>query len=185
MDADAVASLEAYGAETGCELAAGFEGAAGGDVVGGVLGGDVDLAKGLGWLFRNGLDGRVGSLRDRPSCRTSCRRSDISEEIGSQHSVIRSIFIYSPSQTYPAQNVLRRHLMVLFCKKRHILSSPLIRLTKPENNDAKAVSRRDGVEEVQLKSREDGLVSQPKNVAFLSQDRLSSTRDLKVSDVTG
>jgi hypothetical protein len=75
--------------------------------------------------------------------------------------------------------------MVLFCKKRHILSSPLIRLTKPENNDAKAVSRRDGVEEVQLKSREDGLVSQPKNVAFLSQDRLSSTRDLKVSDVTG
>ena len=56
VDADAVAALEAYGAETGCELADGFEGAAGGDVVGGVQGGDVDLLlEILGWLFRNGL----------------------------------------------------------------------------------------------------------------------------------
>ena len=63
--------------------------------------------------------------------------------------------------------------MVLFCKKRHILSSPLIQSIRPESNDAKVVFRRNRVEEVQLKSRDDGRVSQPKVVAFLSQDRLS------------
>jgi hypothetical protein len=47
VDAHAVAGLQTYGAETGGELADGFEGEAGGDVVGGVEGGDVDLK---GWL---------------------------------------------------------------------------------------------------------------------------------------
>lgn len=36
VDADAIAALKAYGAEPGGELADGLEGAAGGDVVGGV-----------------------------------------------------------------------------------------------------------------------------------------------------
>lgn len=45
MDADAIAALEAYGAETGGELPDRFEGATGGDVVGGVEGGDVDLVR--------------------------------------------------------------------------------------------------------------------------------------------
>ncbi len=54
VDADAVAGLQAYGAKTGGELADGFEGEAGGDVVRRVEGGDVDLEKGLGcgWIFR-------------------------------------------------------------------------------------------------------------------------------------
>ena len=45
MDADAIAALQANGAETGGELPDRFEGAAGGDVVGGVEGGDVDLVR--------------------------------------------------------------------------------------------------------------------------------------------
>lgn len=43
VDAHAVAGLEAYGAEAGGELTDCFEGMAGGDVAGGVEGGDVDL----------------------------------------------------------------------------------------------------------------------------------------------
>lgn len=45
MDADTIAALQAYGAEPGGELPDRFEGAAGGDVVGGVEGGDVDLVR--------------------------------------------------------------------------------------------------------------------------------------------
>ena len=55
VDADAIAALEAYGAETGDELPNNFEGAAGGDVVGGVEGRDIDLVKWLGWFEEMGL----------------------------------------------------------------------------------------------------------------------------------
>ena len=57
VDADAVAALQDYGAEPGGELADGFEGEAGGDIVGGVEGGDVDLKGWLGWVEK-GIKGR-------------------------------------------------------------------------------------------------------------------------------
>jgi hypothetical protein len=62
VDADAIAALQAYGAESGGELSDRFEGAAGGDVVGGVEGGDVDLVRRrkLGRAFRNGFHGWMG-----------------------------------------------------------------------------------------------------------------------------
>jgi hypothetical protein len=56
VDADAVAGLQTYCAETGGELADGLEGAAGGDVVGGVEGGDIDLDE---WLGRDGIFERM------------------------------------------------------------------------------------------------------------------------------
>ena len=71
VDADAVAALETYCAEPGGELADGFEGAAGGDVVGGVQGGNVDLGRKVRKVFRNGfpwmdgwMDGWVGGWTD-------------------------------------------------------------------------------------------------------------------------
>ena len=63
VDADAVATLQTYRAEAGGELSDCFEGAAGGDVVGGVQGGDVDLGRKVRKVFRNGfpwMDGWMG-----------------------------------------------------------------------------------------------------------------------------